>query len=110
MPLTDLVELWPVPSVNAQISPVDGRGHLWTSTVHVVGSHWGVATIHGNGAVGRRGGDGVAWCSMLGQVDHGFGTGHIAVEPRLPAVGLPLLPLKQLPHGVIAHRAALVCW
>lgn len=42
------------------------------------------------------------------QIDHGFGTGHIAVAPRRPGVTLPLLPLKQLPHGVVAHGAALV--
>lgn len=106
--LTDLVDLWPVPSVNAHVSSVDGRRHLWTSIVHVVGSHGRVATVHGQGAVGGRGGDGVAWCGMFRQVDHGFGTGHVAVEPWLPGVGLPLLPLKQLPHGVVAHGAALV--
>lgn len=106
--LTDLVELRPVPSVNAHVSSVDGRGNLGMSTVHVVGSHWRVATVHGQGAVGGRGGDGVARCGMLWKVDHGFGTGHIVVERRLPAVSLPLLPLIQLPHRVITHGAALI--
>lgn len=78
--LTDLVDLWPEPPVNAQVSSIDGRGHLRTGTVHVVGPHRRVATIHGQGAMGGRGGDGVARCSMFRQVDHGFGTGHVAVE------------------------------
>lgn len=106
--LADLVDWWPLPSLNSHVSSEDGRGNFRASVAHVVRSHWRVAAVHRQGAMGGRGGDGVARCSMLWQVDHGFGTGHIAVQPWLPAVGLPLLPFVQLPHGVIAHGAAFL--
>lgn len=46
--------------------------------------------------------------SVLRQVDHGLGAGHVVVQSWLPDVGLPLLPLQEVPHGVVSHGAALV--
>lgn len=64
--LTYLIDLWPVPPVDTHVSLVDRGRYLWSGTVHAVRSHLRVATIHGQGAMGRWGGDGVAQCSMLG--------------------------------------------
>lgn len=47
---------------------------------------------------GRRG--------VLRQVNHGLGARHVAVEASgVAGIRLALLPLKQLPHGVVAHGA-----
>lgn len=48
--------------------------------------------------------------SMVRQVHHGFGAGHVVVKPWLPGVGLSLLPLEQMPHGVVTHGPALIHW
>ena len=46
----------------------------------------------------------------VGDVDHGFGAGQGAVarEGALLVVKLTLLPLIQLPHGVVPHGSPLL--
>lgn len=102
--------LRPVPALQAQVSAVDWRRHLGAGAQHVVGADGRVAAVHGERAVGGRGRDGVAGRRrVLRQVDHGLRAGHVAVEAGgVAGVRLALLPLKQLPHGVVAHGAPLV--
>lgn len=97
-------------ALQAQVPAVDGRRDLGAGAEHVVGVDGRVAAVHGERAVGGRGRDGVAGRrGVLRQVDHGLGARHVAVEAAgVAGVRLALLPLKQLPHGVVAHGAPLV--
>lgn len=47
---------------------------------------------------------------LVGDAGHGFraGQGAVAREGALPAVKLALLPLIQLPHGVVPHGPPLL--
>ena len=100
-------------AVDAEVpAGVDGRRELGARAASVVAVQRRVASLVER-AVGRRGRD--EGPGVLGQVDHGLGTGHGAVRlvrrplvRRRPGVGLPLLPLVQLPHGVVTHGASLL--
>lgn len=93
----------PVPAVDRHVPSLDRGGHL-----RPVGPLGGVALVGGYGAVGRGRGDGVH--GLVRDVHHGLGAGQGAVprQGALLAVELALLPLVQLPHGVVPHGPPLV--
>lgn len=98
-----LAVVCPVPAVHGHISPLHRRGHLGA-----VRALRGVALEPRDGAVRGGRGDGVH--GLLRDVDHGFwaAQGAVPAESALLVVELALLPLVELPHGVIAHGAPLV--
>lgn len=93
----------PVPAVDGDISPLHRRRHLGA-----VRALRGVALESREGAVRGGRGDGVH--GLLGDVHHGLwaAQGAVPAQGALLVVELALLPLVELPHGVIAHGAPLV--
>lgn len=95
-----LCKVCSVTPVNADIS-TEHRWGNFRACAGIVGPVGGDRVVHSQGAMWGRWGDG------LGNMAQSLGAGHCAVAHT--AVGLPLLPLIQLPQGVISHRAPLLC-
>lgn len=95
-----LGDVRPVAAFNRHVPTKHRRGNF-RAGIRVEGAIRGEGVVTGQRPVGRGRGDG------LGNLAHGFGAGQRPVSD--PAVRLPLLPLVQLPHGVVPYGAALLC-
>lgn len=93
----------PVPAVYRDISSLDGWGHFWP-----ICSWRGESRVSSYGPMGGWCGDGVH--RLVRRLPHGRGAAQAAVprEGALLVVKLALLPLIQLPHGVIPHGPPLL--
>jgi hypothetical protein len=89
----------PVPAVYGHIPSLNWRGYFWS-----------VCSLRGESLEGSHGpmGRGCRYRvhRLLRHVNHGLGA--VSRERALFVVELALLPLVQLPHGVISHGPPLL--